>query len=284
MATSSTWKDRWVCIGGGTAGFGLVLAQQFARRGANVAIVGRDGSRAESAAEELRKNAIGEIVSFSVDLADENSVSSSSWKAWLAQTNLSVAIAAAGKSDRGFLMQLSIDEIDKLIRTNVYTSFNFSKATEDALRKDSGALVHLASLAGIVASPGMGGYSIAKHAVVAMSRQLRLELASQGIRVLLVCPGPIQREETTESGRYDALVQERALPGSLKKPAGGANLKALDPEQLAEKIIAAIESRKKELILPAKVRWLAGLGTIWPGLTDYFLKMNKTYPLNRDET
>ena len=273
MATRSTWKDRWVCVGGGTAGFGLVLARQFARRGANVAIIGRDGLRAEAAAEELRKNTSGEIIAFSVDLADEASVSSSSWKAWLAQTNLSVAIAAAGKSDRGFLMQLSSDEIDKLVRTNVYTSFHFSKATVDALQRDSGTLVHLASLAGIVASPGMGGYSIAKHALVAMSRQLRLELAMQGIRVLLVCPGPIQREETTASGRYDALVQERALPASLKQPAGGGNLKALDPEQLAEKIIAAIESRKKELILPAKVKWLAGLGTIWPSLTDYVLKM-----------
>ena len=278
MATSSEWKDRWVCIGGGTAGFGLVLARQFAQRGANVAILGRDPSRAESAAAELRTLSKGEIVAFSVDLTDVDSIQASKWKGWLAETNVSVAIAATGKSDRGYLMQLSIDDLDELLRTNIYSSFNFSKATHDALRRDSGTLVHVASLAGIVAAAGMGGYSIAKHAVVAMSRQLRLELKSLGIRVLLVCPGPIQREQSSTKGRYDELVNERALPASLKKPAGGASLKILDPVQLADKIIVAIQQGKKELVLSSKVRWLASLGAIWPWLFDYVLKIRRDEP------
>ncbi len=278
MATSSEWKDRWVCIGGGTAGFGLVLARQFARRGANVAILGRDQSRAESAAVELRTLSKGEIVAFSVDLADVDSIQTSKWREWLAETNLSVAIAAAGKSDRGYLMQLSINELEQLLRMNVYSSFNFSKATHDALRRDSGTLVHIASLAGIVAAAGMGGYSIAKHAVVAMSRQLRLELKSLGIRVLLVCPGPIQHKELSTNGRYDDLVHERELPASLKKPAGGASLKILDSEQLAVQIIAAIQQGKKELVLPSKVRWLASLGVLWPWFFDYMLKIRRDDP------
>ena len=106
MATKSTWNDRWVCIGGGTAGFGLQLAHEFAQRGANVAIVGRDPMRGETAVKTLRSIGVGEIRLFSVDLADEKAIELSEWKSWLHTVKLDVAIAAAGKSDRGFLMQL----------------------------------------------------------------------------------------------------------------------------------------------------------------------------------
>ena len=274
MAIRSTWKDRWVCVGGGTAGFGLQLAEEFARRGANVAIVGRDRNRGQAALEKLKSTGSGKMIFFSADLADEKAVEHSDWKLWLDDAKLDVAVAAAGKSDRGFLMQLSTAELDVLLRTNLYSSFCFSKATEMPLQRGTGTLVHIASLAGIVASPGMGGYSIAKHAVVAMSRQLRLELADKKIRVLLVCLGPIQRQPSDE-GRYDDLVSSRDLPDSLKKPAGGANLKPLDPSMLCDRIIAAIESGKKELVLPSKVRWLASLSNLWPGLLDFFLKKRR---------
>jgi short-subunit dehydrogenase len=271
MATRTAWNGRWVCIGGGTAGLGFQLAQAFARRGANVAIVGRDLERGELAVEALRRLGPGTFQRFGVDLANENAIEGSEWKAWLHRVKLDVAIAAAGKSDRGLLNQLSTADLESMMRTNVYSSFCFSKATQESLKQGKGTLVHIASLAGIVAAPGMGGYSLAKHALVAMSRQLRIELVEDHIRVLLVCPGPIRRE-STEIGRYDSLVSERNLPESLKKPAGGANLKAIDPVWLCDRIISAIESHKKELVVPFKVQWLASLSGLWPGLLDYMLK------------
>ncbi len=271
MTTKSPWNDRWVCIGGGTAGFGFHLAQAFARRGANVAIVGRDLERGEHAVEALRRLGSGTIRRFGVDLADEQAIAGSEWQAWLHSVSLEVAIAAAGKSDRGFVNQLSRKDLEVLMRANVYSSLGFSKATEASLKRAKGTLVHIASLAGIVAAPGMGGYSIAKHALVAMSRQMRSELAGTGVRVLLVCPGPIRREPT-ESGRYDDLINDRNLPESLKQPAGGAILKAIDPVWLCERIISSIESNRKELVVPFKVQCLASLAGLWPGFLDYMLK------------
>jgi uncharacterized protein len=274
MAAKSSWNARWVCIGGGTAGFGFQLAQAFARRGANVAVVGRDLERGDIAVEALRKLGSGTFRCFGVDLADEQAIEVSEWKAWLQTVKLDVAIAAAGKSDRGYIDQLSLADLESMMRTNLYSSFGFSKTTEESLKQGKGTLVHIASLAGIVAAPGMGGYSIAKHALVAMSRQLRIELAEAHVRVLLVCPGPIRREPT-ESGRYDDLVKERSLPESLKQPAGGAKLKAIEPVWLCDRIIASIERNKKELIVPFKAQWLASLGGLWPGLLDYTLGKRK---------
>jgi short-subunit dehydrogenase len=277
MQTNSRWRDQWVCIGGGTSGFGWTLAKEFALQGAKVAIVGRDQARGLQAAASLRQLAASEILFFSVDLADPQAIEASAWKVWLEQNSLAAAIAATGQSDRGYLMQLGAGDVDQLWRTNLLTSLALSQACVPALQRGAGTLVHIASLAGLLAAPGMGGYGLAKHAVVGMSRQLRLELREQGVRVLLVCPGPIQRDQDAAvGGRYDRLVEARHLPESLRRPAGGARLKALDGGWLSRRVLQAIVAREREVVVPAKARWLAGLGTLYPSLLDFFLKAKRS--------
>ncbi len=234
MADRNAFRDGWVCIGGGTSGFGLALARQFAVHGAKVAILGRDPQRAESAAEELRKISRQSVQAFCVDLADQQAIEKSEWYAWLATVPVQVAIAAVGKSDRGFLEQIPSNELEPILRTNVLAAHGFSRAVVPSLERTRGTLVHIASLAGLVAAPGMGAYSIAKHAVVAMSRQMRIELLDRGIHVLLVCPGPIQStSSTTEdqaTGRYDELWS-RAVnsPIRLENQAAGLDFRSWTP-------------------------------------------------------
>jgi short-subunit dehydrogenase len=199
------------------------------------------------------------------------------WLEWLNSVKLDLAIAAAGKSDRGYLCQLNINELRTIFEANVSTSFAFGQHCEESLSRSKGTLVHISSLAGIVAAPGMGAYSIAKHAVVALSRQLRLELASKGVRVLLVCPGPVSHSKPANSnhqGRYDDLVKQRELPSELAKPAAGNKVRSIDADTLAERILHAVDSGAKELIIPGKVRWLAALGTLFPRFADFMLKRN----------
>jgi len=294
------WQGRWACVGGGSAGLGLVLARQLVLQGANVAIIGRDPTRLSQAVQDLEVLARqcstnGKIISFAVDLASSRSTAGGSpssdfsdssgdsnycgdlsrWLEWLNEVQLDLAIAAAGKSDRGYLSQLNLDELRTIFEANVSTSFAFGQYCEESLSRGKGTLVHISSLAGIVAAPGMGAYSIAKHAVVALSRQLRLELAPKGIRVLLVCPGPITFKNLTNSnhhGRYDELVKQRELPPELAKPAAGKKVRSIDADSLAEKILLAVEARTKELIIPEKVRWLAALGMLFPSFADCMLR------------
>lgn len=273
-------------MGGGSAGLGLVLARHLVRQGANVAIVGRDRGRLASAVEDLKALATqystkGKIVSFSVDLANSQSPQANDspgdsngdlarWMDWLDEVSLDLAVAAAGKSDRGYLSQLTIGDLRAIFEANVSTSFAFGQHCSESLSRGKGTLVHISSLAGIVAATGMGAYSIAKHGVVALSRQLRLELASKGIRVLLVCPGPVANVE--HQGRYDELVKQRELSAELAKPAAGNKVRSIDADLLAEKILLAVEAGTKELVIPGKVRWLAALGILFPSFADYMLK------------
>lgn len=282
MTKTVQWQGRWACIGGGSSGLGLVLARQLIRLGANVAIVGRDPVKLAQATTGLNRlshelGTTGLITSFSLDLAASRSeleVSSPQewerWNEWLRVTSLDLAIAAAGKSDRGFLMQISISDLQKILDANVFTSLAFSQYCEEALTRGRGTLIHISSLAGIVAAPGMGAYSMAKHAVVAMSRQMRLELAGKGIRVMLVCPGPIANLDL--AGRYDDLVTHRNLPENLKLPAGGSKVRSVEAEWIADEILKAAKNGTKEMVVPAKVKWLAALGGLFPSFSDFMLK------------
>jgi len=296
MTKADQWRGRWICIGGGSAGLGLVLARQLVRHGANVAIVGRDPKRLNEARENLESIAskagtTGKIDAFSIDLSASQDLTASDtsshstqewtrWREWLNDNRLDLAIAAAGMSDRGFLIQLTTADLQSLWEANVITAFNFSQHCRESLARGNGSLVHVASLAGIVAAPGMGAYSLAKHALVALSRQLRLELAAEGIRVLLVCPGPIANLEHPSNlehrGRYDDLVAKRHLPDELKKPAGGKKVRSVDAEWIAEKILRAASDGTKELVVPTKVKWLVVLGTLFPSVSDFLLKTKKS--------
>jgi uncharacterized protein len=289
MKNIKQWQGRWACVGGGSAGLGLILARHLVRQGANVAIVGRDRGRLASAVEDLKALADqcstkGKIVSFSVDLASSQKVHEQSqpidsshascdytkWLEWLTTVDLDLAIAAAGKSDRGYLYQLSLDDVRSIFEANVSTSFTFSQHCMESLSRGKGTLVHIGSLAGIVAAPGMGAYSIAKHSVVALSRQLRLELAPKGVHVLLVCPGPVANTEHV--GRYDELVKQRELPPEYSEPAGGNKVRSIDAELLARKILQGVQAGTKELVVPGKVRWLAAFGMLFPSFADYMLR------------
>jgi short-subunit dehydrogenase len=128
-----------------------------------------------------------------------------------------------------------------------------------------------------VAGAYLGAYPASKFAVAAYSQQLRLELEPRGLHVLLVCPGPLQREDAGR--RYDQQAQ--GLPAAARRPGGGARLKAIDPLALGQRIVRACQRRERELVVPGKVRWLAALAELSPAWADWLIR-RKTGAANQD--
>ena len=93
-------------------------------------------------------------------------------------------------------------------------------------------------------------------------------LASMGAHVLLVCPGPIAREDARP--RYEANSPD--LPATAMHSAGGAKIKAVRPDELAERILRVCELRRPELIVPARARFLFALAQLSPTLGDWLLR------------
>jgi short-subunit dehydrogenase len=133
--------------------------------------------------------------------------------------------------------------------------------------KARGHVVHIGSLAAKSASRYLGAYPASKFPLAAYSQQLRLELGPHGLHTLLVCPGPIRREDA--GSRYDA--QAATLPPEARRPGGGVKLEGIEPDWLARRIMAACEQRQAELVVPARAKLLFALTQLWPTLGDWII-------------
>jgi short-subunit dehydrogenase len=180
-------------------------------------------------------------------------------------------VAAVGKSDRGYLDSITANDLKYAFDINVISSLRLIQCALPGLRKAKGQIAVIASLAGLIARPGMGTYAITKSGQVALARQLRQELSDVG--VTLLCCGPIARQDA--GSRYSEIAAERSLPEHLHAPGAGVKLKELDPQRLAERLLKAAVARKKELIVPGKAKLLIAISAFFPSLAELIL--NKLY-------
>lgn len=289
MEKVGPWAGRWIVVCGGTSGLGMQMVIAAAQQKTNLLIVGRDTTRLETAKAIAMDQGAISAIGFSIDLSlkvastsdrksDEDDLVR--LREWLSTHDVDLLINAVGRSDRGRLEQLSDTDFASMFNDNLICTWNMIRTTLESLKRARGSIVNIGSLAGLVSAPGMGGYSISKSALTALSRQLRLELASDGVHVLLVCPGPIAREDC--GTRYQKLAAQRGLTNqSATAAGGGVRLKLIDSKLLCQKILDAAHRRQKELVYPRKAAWLAAIANLWPSLADWILKkyfQSKTSP------
>jgi uncharacterized protein len=265
------WSNKTVVVSGGSSGLGLQLAKTAAKQGAMVTILGRASEKLSVAKEEIRRSTNQDVHVFAVDALAPHDATE--FLCWLETKNVDLLINAIGRSDRGRLEQLKPSDLESLFRDNVLTTTTMTQTVLPSLKRANGCIVNIGSLAGVVASPQMGGYCVSKFALSAYSAQLRLELQESNVHVLLVSPGPIRRDDS--HNRYSELVHARGMEQSgANAPGGGANLKLLDPEWLSEAILQSAFRKDLQLVLPTKAKWLAAIRAIWPWLGDQILKRN----------
>ncbi|MCA9177821.1 MAG: SDR family NAD(P)-dependent oxidoreductase [Planctomycetales bacterium] len=261
---SDYWQQKRAVVTGGSAGLGRALAATLAARGAQVVIAARTAESLERTARELGPAVHGVPCNVCDDAQVRDLVAAAAEQLG----GIDIWINAAGKSARGALADTSMDQFRELLELNFLATARCALAALPQLVESRGHLVNIGSLASKFAPRWLGAYPSSKFPVAALSQQLRLEQNDAGLHVLLVCPGPIAREDAGQ--RYDS--QAKGLPESARRPGGGARVKALDPFVLAERILQACVRRQPELILPAKAKWLAAISQLAPTWGDWLLK------------
>ncbi len=258
-------RRKHVVVAGGSSGFGLRLAHAWMRTGATVTIVARDATRLESAKQQLlTANPDRSIHAIVADVTRQADVD----RLFEQVDRLDVLVNAFGQSDRGLAVETTTERFEELLQLNFLAVTRCVRGSIELLKESTGSIVNIGSLASKSVAPYLGAYPPGKFALAAYTAQLRLELADHNVHALLVCPGPIQRDDA--GTRYNRDFD--TLPESARRPGGGVKLKGIDPDWLASRVIAACESRRAELVVPGKSRLLFAIAQLSPSLGDWIVR------------
>ena len=260
------WQNKICVITGASAGLGAEIARLLAASGAKLVLVARHRERLEQQADTFRSLG-SDVLVVAADVTSQQDVDTLVQQTAERFGRVDLLCNCAGRSSRGAILETTIEDFQQLLDINFLAAVRTTRAFADQLLKSRGHIVQIGSLASKVAPRYLGAYPASKFALAAYSQQLRMELAPKGLHILLVCPGPIARED--EVPRYSAAAA--GLSAEAQQPGGGAKLRGLQPAWLAERILTACKKRQIELVVPWKVRMLLLLAQISPRLGDWLL-------------
>lgn len=210
----------WVT--GAGSGIGEAVAERFAAEGAVTVITGRRAEKLEAVAGRIRA-AGGTAHVRPADLMRPEEVQRVADGIGQEFGRLDLLVSNAGLNvvERGW-SKLTPEGIDELIRGNLSSAFYVARAVLPIMRRQGGGvMIHTASMAGRhVGVMSGGGYSAAKHGVVAMSHSLNMEECVNGIRSTAFCPGEVNTEILKK--RPNPLSQEEL--NQMLQPADCAEL------------------------------------------------------------
>jgi NAD(P)-dependent dehydrogenase (short-subunit alcohol dehydrogenase family) len=164
----------------------------------------------------------------------------------------------AGIAGWGEVFNSTIDDWRAIIEVNLFGVIHGVLAAYPLMRRQGfGHIVNTASISGLTPSPLLASYSATKHAVVGLSKALRAEAASAGVRVSVLCPGVI-RTPLLEGGRHGVFRQGLSEEEQRKTMREGfERLRPMDPLRFAHAVLDAVARNKLIIIVPSwwKLLW-----------------------------
>ena len=219
-------------VTGGSSGIGAAIARALARRGWRLVLLARGEERLREVADEI--GAEHELC----DVADRAEVDRVAAAIRERHPAIRLLVNNAGMPGGGGFLELPPQQIEQLVRANYLGSVWCLRAFLPALEAGAPAdVVNIASVAGTIAAGHSGAYSASKHAQLAFSRSVGVELAGSGITVHTIIPGFIDTPGFPNRSRFRNRL-----------------LKALvaEPDLVADRVVRAVERDRLEQFVP---RW-----------------------------
>jgi len=238
-----------VLITGTSKGIGLATALAFARAGYKVAAAMRNPATAPELANTASEENL-DITVYKIDVDSDTSVKEGVDCINKEMGSIDVLVNNAGIERMGTVEELDLDDFRAVMETNYFGVIRCVQVVlPDMIKRRSGCIVNITSVAGRIASPAMSAYSASKFALESLSEILAQEVKSFGVRVVIVEPGIIDTSMAQhitvkpEASRYSYAERLSALfTASLKNP--------VSPTVVADKILEIAQNETGQLRHP----------------------------------
>lgn len=181
---------RHAIVTGGGRGIGAAIADELARLGASVTVMGRDRAALERHAASVAGRHGVAARAVACDVADEASVERAFAEAHDALGDAHVLVNNAGQAASARIVETTRAEWDRLLAVNLTGTFLCTqRALPAMLAARAGRVVNVASTAGVRGYSRLAAYCASKHGVVGLTRAVAAEVAKHGVTVNAVCPG-----------------------------------------------------------------------------------------------
>ena len=193
-------KGRVVVVSGASSGLGAQMARGFDDQGADLVILARRVEKLEALAAELRKKGV-KVLPLKCDVTDSNMVDDVAKTVEKEFGKVDVLVNCAGSAKNAGVLQMTNDEWDFTISTDMTSVFYVTRAFANIMKKNNyGRIINIASMYGLVGNPAIDtvAYHASKGGVVNMTRAVAAELAKYNITCNAICPGYFETELTAD--------------------------------------------------------------------------------------
>jgi meso-butanediol dehydrogenase / (S,S)-butanediol dehydrogenase / diacetyl reductase len=233
------FDNKVVVITGSGSGIGQAVAQRFLDEGANVVLVDCKGSPAFAGQLPSARALV-----YDSDVSDPATMNGAVDRAVQTFGHLDVLVNNAGIFAQGKPEEISIEDWQSVIATDLNAVFYGCRAAIPHLKKTHGSIINTASISGLGADWGMSPYNAAKGGVVNLTRALALDLGKDGVRVNAVCPG------LTHTGMTEDMMKDETLLAKFRErvPLG----RVCEPKEVAA-VVAFLASEDASFITGANI-------------------------------
>lgn len=256
-------RGKVAVVTGAASGIGLAMAERFAGEGMKVVLADIERSALDAAVTRLKEGG-AEVLGLPIDVSKSDEVERLRDETLAKFGKVHIVCNNAGVSRGGNIWEMSLEDWQWVLGVNLWGVIHGVRTFVPVMldQNEEAHVINTASIAGLISPPGIGIYNTSKHAVVAISETLHVELMLRGskVKVSVVCPGWVRTQiadsernrpaDLMPKGPRERTPQEEAVEQMTRQVIATG----MEPSEVADKVLEAVREERLYVLTHPKMK------------------------------